>query len=134
MPSPDTTPILRILARGIRRRCPRCGLGRLFHGWYQLAESCDACDLKYEPLEGNSYWFMYYSTAGFTGFIIIAMLLLEPENIWLARAIVLVAAVVFIVFTLPYRKGLALAVDYLSERKNQSSHRPAESDAPNDQA
>ena len=76
---------------------------------------------------------MVSTTAGFTGFIIIAMLLLQPDNIWLARAIVLVAAVLFIVLTLPYRKGLALAVDYLSERKNQSSHRPAETDSPSDQ-
>jgi len=130
MPNPDSTPSLRVLARGLRRRCPRCGGGRLFVGWYQLAEACDQCALKYEPLEGNSYWFMYYSTAGFTGLIIIAMLLIQPENIWLARAIVLVAAVLFIVLTLPYRKGLALAVDYLTERKAQTSHRPGE-DSPN---
>lgn len=113
--------MLRTLARGLRRRCPGCGVGRLFIGWYQLATRCDHCDLEYEPLEGNSYWFMYYSTAIFTGLIIIAMFLIQPENIWLARAIVLVAAVVFIVFTLPYRKGLALAVDYLTERADRAT-------------
>lgn len=69
----------------------------------------------YEPLEGNSYWFMYYSTAIFTGVIIISMFLIRPENLWLGRSIVFAFAVVFIVLTLPYRKGVAIALDYYTE-------------------
>lgn len=58
---------------------------------------------------------MYYSTAIFTGFIIIAMLLIRPQNLLLGRAIVFAVALVLIVLTLPYRKGLAIAFDYFSE-------------------
>ncbi len=62
---------------------------------------------------------MYYSTAIFTGFIVIAMLLVRPANLWLGRFVVFLSAFVLIVLTLPYRKGLALAIDYLSERRTE---------------
>lgn len=107
--------ILTILRRGLRRRCPQCGQGKLFRRWYHLEDRCPYCSLSYEPLEGNSYWFMYYSTAIFTGVIIISMFLVRPENLWLGRSIVFAFAVVFIVLTLPYRKGVAIALDYYTE-------------------
>ena len=105
-----------ILLRGLRRLCPRCGNGRMFESWHQLATRCSHCGLRFDLREGNSWWFMYYSTALFTGFIILAMLRIRPQNLWLGRTLVLVAAVAFIVGSLPYRKGLALAIDYLSDR------------------
>jgi len=33
------------LRAGLAARCPRCGRGRLFKGFLQVAERCDACDL-----------------------------------------------------------------------------------------
>ena len=36
-----------ILAAGVRGRCPRCGRGRLFRGFLELAPSCDSCGLDY---------------------------------------------------------------------------------------
>ncbi|KAB2850712.1 MAG: DUF983 domain-containing protein [Hyphomicrobiaceae bacterium] len=33
---------------GLRCRCPRCGGGKLYAGFLNLAESCDKCGLKYE--------------------------------------------------------------------------------------
>ena len=32
-------------AAGLRGRCPRCGQGRIFNGFLQLAPRCDACGL-----------------------------------------------------------------------------------------
>lgn len=32
---------------GIVGRCPRCGKGKLFHGYLKVAESCDHCGLDY---------------------------------------------------------------------------------------
>jgi len=60
---------------------------------------------------------MYYSTAGFTGLIVGVMLLFRPANLWLGRLAVFAAALVGIILTLPLRKGLALAIDYLSETR-----------------
>jgi uncharacterized protein (DUF983 family) len=36
-----------VLAAGLKGRCPSCGRGRLFHGFLDLAPSCDCCGLHY---------------------------------------------------------------------------------------
>lgn len=33
-----------ILTRGFRRRCPRCGTGRLFRSYLKPVESCHSCE------------------------------------------------------------------------------------------
>ena len=44
---------LRVLFRGARKRCPRCGEQRIFDGWFTLAPSCPTCDLRFEREEGG---------------------------------------------------------------------------------
>jgi uncharacterized protein (DUF983 family) len=41
----DGTPVTRLLAmgRGARRRCPRCGLGKLFRGYLAPEPICTVC-------------------------------------------------------------------------------------------
>jgi uncharacterized protein (DUF983 family) len=34
------------LLRGLRRRCPACGTGRIFDGYLKLAERCPDCGLE----------------------------------------------------------------------------------------
>ena len=46
-PSPET-----LLGRAIRLRCPRCGTGQLFTGWFTMPERCSECGLKYERAPG----------------------------------------------------------------------------------
>ncbi|WP_316979617.1 DUF983 domain-containing protein [Shumkonia mesophila] len=41
-----TPPLLGLLLRGLRGRCPRCGEGRLFDGYLQVAGECPACRLN----------------------------------------------------------------------------------------
>ena len=35
------------LLRSLRLRCPLCGQGRLFRGWFAMHETCSGCGLKY---------------------------------------------------------------------------------------
>lgn len=35
-----------MIARGLARRCPRCGGGGLFEGWFTMRERCPGCHLK----------------------------------------------------------------------------------------
>src|SRR5919108_5243249 len=42
----------RALARGLTRRCPRCGQGKLFRRWLQLTPTCPRCGLVFEREEG----------------------------------------------------------------------------------
>jgi uncharacterized protein (DUF983 family) len=43
-----------ILARGLTRRCPRCGSGRLFRHYLTMVPDCPRCGLHFEREQG--YW------------------------------------------------------------------------------
>jgi uncharacterized protein (DUF983 family) len=46
--------LLRMLARGLGRRCPRCGSRRVFESYWKLAERCPTCGWKFERQVGFS--------------------------------------------------------------------------------
>lgn len=41
-----------LLGRALRLRCPRCGRGDLFLGWFTMPERCSSCAFKYERAPG----------------------------------------------------------------------------------
>lgn len=43
-----------MLLRGLRKRCPNCGLGKAFRGFFTMNASCDVCGYRFEREEG--YW------------------------------------------------------------------------------
>ena len=45
---------LAMVGRGLVRRCPRCGGGHLFDGWFRLRDRCPGCGMKFEREEG--FW------------------------------------------------------------------------------
>ena len=105
-----------VLLRGLRKKCPRCGSGGLYRRWQELHERCLVCGLGFAERSGDTWFVMYMTTAGLTGVLIVAMLLIHPANLWLGRFVLFAAAVLLILGTAPYRKGLALALDYLVTR------------------
>jgi uncharacterized protein (DUF983 family) len=104
-----------ILWRGLRRRCPQCGQGQLFAGWSRLNRTCSSCDFDFVKHEGDTWAFMYLSTAFITGFFIVVMFWIPPNNLWMGRILLASAALFFFYLTWPFRKGLAIAFNYLIE-------------------
>ena len=45
---------VKMLRRGVTRRCPRCGGGHLFRHWVQMVPECPRCGLHFEREPG--YW------------------------------------------------------------------------------
>jgi uncharacterized protein (DUF983 family) len=45
-----------LLGRALRLRCPPCGHGRLFRGWFTLVPRCTACAFAFERDEREDYW------------------------------------------------------------------------------
>ncbi len=43
---------VRMLARGLVKRCPLCGSGGLFDGWFRMRERCPRCGYRFEREEG----------------------------------------------------------------------------------
>ena len=95
------------LGRGLRRRCPNCGQGRLFDGYLRVRPVCDACghDNDRYPADDAPPYF----TILLVGHLVVApMLMLEavietPMWVTLAVACPLVLGVTLLL--LPYVKG-----------------------------
>jgi uncharacterized protein (DUF983 family) len=104
-----------LLGRALRLRCPRCGEGKIFRRVLTYSEhtQCPRCGLRYDP-RGESLAFMYVSTAFLTGVMVIVMLLMHPESIASGRTVVIPIALALYVSTLPVRKALAIALNYLN--------------------
>jgi uncharacterized protein (DUF983 family) len=52
--------------RSCRLRCPRCGVGRLFLGWFQMVLACSGCGFRFQREAGyflGSIYFNYGLTA-----------------------------------------------------------------------
>jgi len=103
-----------LLRRALKLRCPRCGEGPIFLHvlTYKEYEACPRCAFRYDP-RGESLAFMYFSTAFLTGLLIIAMLLTRPENLVVGRIFVVAAALGLYLVTMPLRKAIAIAINYL---------------------
>jgi len=110
-----TVSLSTIAKRGLSKRCPRCGQGHLYEGFYSVHERCPECSYRYGA-------FMYITTAALTGFIVIAMFLLHPSNTWLGLFLVILAAVTVIAGTLPIRKSIAIALEYIISTQFDHQH------------
>ena len=107
-----------IFVRGFCLRCPRCGEGRIFRRWWTYTEytHCEHCGLVYDQ-RGESLAFMYLSTAFLTGVMFIVLITAPPRGDLTTYRIGLVAgALGLYVITMPFRKGLAIALNYFNSR------------------
>lgn len=109
------------LWRGIRRRWPRCGRGRLFTGFFTLRSECPGCRLRFEREEG--YWVgamivnIAVTEVLFGVVLIGGILLWWPDVRWgvLAIAAIAINAIVPVVFY-PWSKTIWMALDVLLHR------------------
>ena len=112
----DKKPKIGILvSRGLRKRCPRCGDGEIFGRWHEVRPACESCGLELETRSADCWGFMYISTAVLTGFFFLVMLAYRPQSLLLGRILLFLAGLALIGLTLPYRKALALALDFLAD-------------------
>ena len=107
------TTIRTVLRRGLRKRCPHCGEGRIFSGWRQL-ERCSACGLVYSPNPGDTWAFIILGDrlpiAAIIGVIYFGVVRAHRP---LGLALLALLAAVGL-WTTPNRWGAAVALHYLS--------------------
>src|SRR5688572_17047130 len=81
--------VSRILSRGFRLRCPLCGQGKLFSGFFRMHPTCRVCGLKFERDVGyfvggvELHWIVTY-VAGILGYVAVQHLVPLREEALLA--------------------------------------------------
>ena len=101
------------LRRGLRKRCPHCGEGRLFSGWSHL-ERCSTCGLVFVRNPGDTWAFTIIGDrlplAGMIALIYFGVMRSHP----VLGATRLGALVALLFWTAPNRWGAGIALHYLS--------------------
>jgi len=107
-------PVAAALGRGLRKRCPHCGEGRLFAGWSHHLERCDKCGLVFERNPGDTWAFTVIGDrlpiAAVIVIIYYGVVRSHPVVGWT----MLVGLGVVLVLTAPNRWGAGIALHYLS--------------------
>lgn len=103
-----------LIGRALRLRCPRCGIGKLFTGWFTMQERCSECRLKFQRAPGY-YLGSIYINYGLTAVLITVLYFATHFGVgWSNRELTLPLAVVFVafpLFTFRYARALWLALD-----------------------
>lgn len=112
------------LTTGILGRCPRCGKGRMFNGFINLAPRCDSCGLDYAFADsGDGPAVFVCLLAGFVvlGIALWAELSFEPP-IWLQLVVFLPLTLIVCLGMLRPLKGLLIAQQFRT--KAEATQRP----------
>lgn len=115
-PIPPVPPLRTLVARGLRKRCPHCGRGRVFDGWYDTRERCPECGYVLERRAGDSFGFTYVSAAVLTGLYGVVVLFVRPPTNFAESAVYMAFILPIMIGSMPARKGVALALDYWQRR------------------
>lgn len=101
-------------ATGLAGRCPRCGQGRLFSGFINLAPKCDVCGLDYKFADSGDGPAVFVTL--FAGFVVLGAALWTELNyeppFWVHMVIFLPLTIIVCLGMLRPLKGLLIALQY----------------------
>ena len=102
---------------GARKRCPKCGQGKMFRSYLHVHTNCPACDIKLQPYAGDSlgvyavcYFLTIFATAVGLG---LAYLLIPNLSPWGYLGLFIVISTTFLLGGFPNMKGIWIAFVYL---------------------
>ena len=107
-------PPLSPLATGLAGRCPRCGSGKLFSGFLDVATACDACGLDYgfiDAGDGPAFFVSLIAGAVVAGLALLVEVEYDP-SIWVYVVLFLPLTLLLCIAPLRPLKGLLIALQY----------------------
>jgi uncharacterized protein (DUF983 family) len=104
------------LWRGLRKRCPHCGQGKLFSGWGNHIPRCPSCGLVYERNPGDTWAFTVIGDRIPVAILIAAIYFGVFRRSHVLGTVLIVLMVGLLVWTSPNRWGAGIALHYLSRR------------------
>ena len=116
------------IRRGLARKCPRCGNGRLFVAYTRLAPSCTACGLDYSGHQADDA--PPYVTILVVGHLAIPLALVAKQvfdpPLALQFAVLTPSVLAAAYFLLPVSKGALVALQW-ANRMHGFGDEPADS-------
>ena len=103
----------KVLWRGLKRRCPRCGKGRLYDGWFRAREACSECGLRYEASPGSVWAFWVIGDRIFVVAALLPFYFTIPVPDAKDRALISLTILIPLILTMPNRLGFARGLDFL---------------------
>ena len=100
--------------RALKLTCPRCGVGRLFRGWFAMDDACRHCGLDFRREPGfylGSIYINYGVTALGTGGLYALLAFGLGSSPEVALAVCLAMAVLFPILFFRYARSFLLAID-----------------------
>jgi uncharacterized protein (DUF983 family) len=113
MTAPRSQLLRTALGRGLRRRCPHCGEGRLFKG-LSLQNRCAVCGLVFVRRPGDTWAFTIFFNRLPVGLMIALIYFGAVRTYPTLGVVMLIAVAAAAVWTYPNRQGMAVAVHYVS--------------------
>jgi uncharacterized protein (DUF983 family) len=105
-----------LIRRGLMRRCPNCGTGGIFDGWFKLKDRCPTCAYPFEREEG--YWVsaIIVNTAVIEGLFLVVfiavVLATAPDIEWMPLLVIAVVMnLLFPIFFYPLSKTVWMGID-----------------------
>ena len=105
-----------MLGNGLRLRCPRCGLGRLFRRPFSMNSYCFHCGLKFEREQGYFVGAIYVNYAATVAIAVPGFFLLDAftgMTINQQLAVWVPFAIIFPLLFFHHSRSLWLALDHL---------------------
>ena len=106
----------RILLRGVKLRCPECGLGRLYRSPFRMDTHCEYCDLIYEREQGYFIGAIYLNVIAteslLLGTLLIYGVLTGKVNQTILTVLIVLALTLPLVF-FHHSRSLWLAIDHI---------------------
>ena len=99
--------LMQSLGRGLRGRCPNCGVGSLFTKYLKVAHSCSHCgeELHYHRADDAPPYFTILINGHLIVPLVLAMELAYQPPFWLHAAVWLPVTVATAIAALPVVKG-----------------------------
>lgn len=114
----DEPSLSRMVWRGMTRRCPRCGAGKLFTRWFRMVERCPGCGYRFQREEGfqlGGYVINFGVTEGLVCLVVAGYILAASANpevaIWPVVVGGFLAAVVTPIVFYPFSRTIWAAFD-----------------------
>jgi uncharacterized protein (DUF983 family) len=107
--------ILTMIGNGLRLRCPRCGLGRLFRRPFSMNSYCFHCGLKFEREQGYFVGAIYINYAVTVAIAVPGFFLLDAftgMTINQQLALWVPFAIIFPLLFFHHSRGLWLVLDH----------------------